>query len=220
MSDLIIDVVGVSKVLQKRNVLNNVSFSMPIGTLYGISGHNGSGKSMLLRVITGLVFPTSGSISVFGQQIGRQVEFPRDTGAMIDGPGILPEYSGMRNLELLAQIRGVVGRDRVVEVLEEVGLDPGDRRPAKMYSMGMKQRLGLAQALLEKPQLLILDEPTNALDREGVEEIHALLKRLHGAGTTVLITSHSQSELDHLCQQTYRMEKGRIAVVDKPNTRL
>ncbi len=214
VKSLAIRVAGVSKTLSGRQVLSGVFLEMPTGTICGICGHNGSGKSMLLRAIVGLVLVDSGTIEVFGQRVGQDVEFPQDVGAMIDGPGLLLDQSGRRNLELLAQIRRRVGLSRVVEVLGQVGLDPGDRRPAKTYSMGMKQRLGIAQALLEQPRLLILDEPSNALDREGVDEIHDLLRGLGQQGVSILLTSHSKSELRGLCHTVFRMERGVLAPLE------
>ncbi|MBI4760792.1 MAG: ABC transporter ATP-binding protein [Chloroflexota bacterium] len=204
----IIEVEKVTKTIKGRLVLKDVSLQVPAGQIYGISGPNGSGKSMLLRVICGLVIPQSGRVEVFGYRIGTEKEFPPETGALIETPGFLPGYSGMDNLLFLAMIRNQITRDEIAEVIRLVGLDPDDPRPVRVYSTGMRQRLGLAQAIMEKPKLLILDEPTNGLDRQGVADIHALLMQLNQKGVTILLTSHSTEELQSLCGKTYWMENG------------
>lgn len=207
---LVIEVENVSKVIKGRRVLEDVSLQVPEGRIYGISGPNGSGKSMLLRVICGLVIPNEGAVRVFGKTIGKEREFPPDTGALIETPGFLPGYSGMDNLRLLAMIRGQVSRQEIAEVIRKVGLDPLDRRPVRTYSTGMRQRLGLAQALMEGPRLLLLDEPTNGLDRQGVQDVHQLLRDLRRNGTTILLTSHSREEMRELCDAVFQMERGHL----------
>jgi ABC-2 type transport system ATP-binding protein len=206
----IIEVEKVSKTINNRQVLKDVSLQVPEGKIYGITGPNGSGKSMLLRVICGLVIPQSGRVDVFGYRIGTEKEFPPDTGALIETPGFLPGYSGMDNLSFLAMIRNQITRDEIAEVIRLVGLNPDDRRPVRVYSTGMRQRLGLAQAIMEKPKLLILDEPTNGLDRQGVADIHTLLMQFKQKGITILLTSHSREELKNLCDQIFWMENGKL----------
>lgn len=206
----VIEVENVSKTIKGKMVLENVSLRVPAGHIYGISGPNGSGKSMLLRVICGLVIPDKGTVRVFGKTIGKEREFPSDTGALIETPGFLPAYSGMENLRLLAMIRGQVSRQEIAEVMRMAGLDPDDRRPVRTYSTGMRQRLGLAQALMERPRLLLLDEPTNGLDRQGVQDVHQLLRELRQDGTTILLTSHSREEILELCDAEFWMERGRL----------
>lgn len=152
---------NVTKHFRQRRVLDGVDFMLPSGVIYGISGANGSGKSVFLRILCGLIHPSSGQVEVFGQKIGVEAEFPPSTGVLIDNPGFLQTESGLRNLELLARIQGKVGREKIIQTLSFVGLDPLDRRPVSAYSTGMRQRLGLAQAIMEDPELLILDEPTN-----------------------------------------------------------
>ena len=147
---------SVSKDIGKRSILIDVNLAVPVGSICGIRGRNGSGKSVCLRVIAGLIRPTRGTISVFGQLLGGKVEFPDATGAMIDGPGVLHEFSAMLNLEMLASIRKLVGQHEIREVIEAVGLDPDDKRPVRTYSTGMRQRLGIAQAIMEAPRLLLL----------------------------------------------------------------
>lgn len=206
----VVVVENVSKRIGKRIVLDHVSLVIPPGQIYGISGPNGAGKSMLLRVIAGLVYPTEGRVFVFGKELGRDIEFPEQTGAVIEKPGFLTHYSGLRNLELLASIRNQITRDEIVAAMKQVGLNPEDRRPVRTYSTGMLQRLGLAQALMEKPKLLLLDEPTSSLDRQGIADFHVLLKQLRSSGVTVLLTSHSAEELKNLCDAVFWMERGQL----------
>lgn len=208
---LVIAVTDVSKQIGNQRVLDNVNLQVPTGQIYGLSGPNGSGKSMLLRVICGLVHPTAGEVRVFGARIGSDVEFPRDTGALIETPGFLPNYGGLKNLQLLAMIRNCITKQDIVSTIRRVGLNPDDPRPVRTYSTGMRQRLGLAQALMEKPRLLLLDEPTNSLDLDGIREIHRLLKELKLQGVTILLTSHSQEEIQALCDAAFMMDKGRLA---------
>lgn len=208
-----ITVSNVSKRFGDRLVLDGINLTVPACRIYGLRGHNGSGKSVLLRIICGLVVPTSGEVTIFGQRIGKDAEFPDNTGALIDQPGFLPHYSGLRNLQLLAMIRNVVTRKEIAETIRLVGLDPTDRRPVRTYSTGMRQRLGLAQALMESPRLLILDEPTNALDREGVKDVHRLVRELTSRGVTILLTSHSQEEIQDLCDAVFEIDRGHLSPV-------
>ncbi len=206
----VIAVQDVTKRIGKRTILDRISLSVPVAQIYGISGPNGAGKSVLLRVISGLVRASEGEVIVFGERIGQDTEFPRLTGILIDRPGFLSNYSGLKNLELLASIRNQITRDEIISVLDIVGLSPEDTRVTRTYSTGMLQRLGIAQAIMEKPKLLLLDEPTNSLDRQGVSDIHAILKRLRLEGVTILLTSHSTEELESLCDVVYWIERGRL----------
>lgn len=206
----VIELRGVSKRFGQRQVLSDVNLVVPAGHIYGISGPNGTGKSILLRIISGLVYADAGEVIVFGERIGREAEFPRNTGALIDGPGFLPHYSGSRNLQLLAMIRNQITREEIAATLRKVGLDPDDSRPVKTYSTGMRQRLGIAQALMEKPKLLLLDEPTNGLDLDGIHDTHRLLKEMKANGVTILLTSHSREEIRELCDAAFSMDKGHL----------
>lgn len=210
--DNAIEVRNVSKQIKSDIILDDINFTLPVGSIYGITGHNGSGKSMLLRIITGLVHPSSGDVVVFGQPLGKAVEFAPDTGALIDVPGFLPRYSGFRNLELLAMIRRIIGKDEIEDALRKVGLDPHDKRPFRTYSTGMRQRLGIAQAIMEHPRLLILDEPTRGIDEEGTENIRQLILDLRKQGMSILITSHFNDELESVCDNVYMMNRGRLTV--------
>ena len=199
----------VTKYIRKNCVLDDVSMELEAGKIYGFVGVNGSGKTMLFRAISGLIRPTEGSIYVFGKRIGEDVSFPEDLGLMIENVGFWPEYTGKKNLELLASIRKKIGEKEIEEAMERVGLNPKDQRTYKKYSLGMKQRLGIAQAVMEKPQLLILDEPTNALDEDGVELIRKVIREENERGATVLIATHNKEDAQELCEACYRMSEGK-----------
>jgi ABC-2 type transport system ATP-binding protein len=210
MDNLIIKAENIQKHFGKKMVLEGLDFKLPAGQIYAICGKNGSGKSVFLRILTGLMFPNLGKVAVFGRQIGTEVEFPSDTGALIDHPGFLLNESGRRNLILLAKISGKATPEKIDETLRFVGLDPGDRKPFKTYSVGMRQRLGLAQAIMEDPDLLILDEPTAGLDFDGQREIYEYLVELRKQGKTILFTSHSQGEIKLLCDKAFLLTDGKL----------
>ncbi len=210
---LIINAQDIHKRFGDKQVLDGLDFELPAGQIYAICGKNGSGKSVFLRILTGLMFPTSGQVTIFGQRIGPEVEFPAHTGALIDHPGFLLNESGRRNLLLLAKISGKATPEKIDETLRFVDLDPGDRKPFKTYSVGMRQRLGLAQAIMEDPELLILDEPTAGLDFDGQREIYEYLIELRKQGKTILITSHSQGEIKLLCDKAFLMKEGKLDVI-------
>jgi ABC-2 type transport system ATP-binding protein len=201
---------GVSEVLRGRTILEDVSLEVSPAQIVGLSGLNGSGKSTLLKIISGFIVPTRGRVVVFGKEIGKEVEFPDKTGVLIEKPGFLTYMSGMKNLELLASIRGEIGKEDIREVIKLVGLDPDDKRPVRAYSTGMIQRLGIAQALMEHPELLLLDEPTSNLDREGITIVHTVLKELQERGITILLTSPNMEELRHICGTIFWVENGRL----------
>lgn len=210
MNDLI-KVDHATKVIKGRTVLDDVSLELERGGTYGFSGVNGSGKTMLFRAIGGLIHLTSGSVEVFGQKIGSDVDFPSNMGIVLGSSGFMDEKTGRRNLEMLASIRGVIGLPEVDDIMRRVGLDPEDDRPFSAYSLGMRQRLSIAQAVMERPQLLILDEPTNALDVDGVDMVIELLLEEHGRGATILVASHNEPKLESLCDRRFRMVGGRVA---------
>jgi ABC-2 type transport system ATP-binding protein len=205
-----ITVEHVTKQIGGRVILDDINLNLPVGSTSGITGHNGAGKSILLRVICGLVFPTSGKVKIFGEELGKEIEFPRNCGTLIDEPGLLPQYSGFDNLYLLSRIRNRVDRENIQDTIRLVGLDPYDKRPAKNYSTGMRQRLGIAIAIMENPDLLLLDEPTSGLDQQGVKDIHQLLQNVHKRGVTILLTSHDRNEVDLLCDAMYEMNSGKL----------
>lgn len=206
----VISAQGITKRFGKRVIMDGVDFELPAGHIYAICGANGSGKSVFLRILVGLIHPTQGQVAIFGQRIGEEAEFPRSTGALIDHPGFLLNESGFRNLLLLAKISGGATPAKIAETLYFVGLDPHDRKPVKAYSVGMRQRLGLAQAIMEDPELLILDEPTAGLDFDGQREIYDYLIELRRQGKTILITSHSQAEIKLLCDRAFLLAEGML----------
>lgn len=204
----------VSKYIRKNCVLDDVNMELEAGKIYGFVGVNGSGKTMLFRAISGLIRPTEGKITVFGKQIGEDVSFPKDLGLMIENVGFWPEYTGKKNLELLASIRKKIGEKEIEEAMQRGGLNPNDKRTYKKYSLGMKQRLGIAQAIMEQPKLLILDEPTNALDEDGVELIRKVIREENEKGATVLIATHNKEDVQELCETCYRMSEGKAKMLE------
>ena len=200
----------VTKSFGREVVLRDVCAAMRGGEIHGIVGRNGSGKTVLLKCIAGLSRVDRGTIRVDGKTIGRDVETPPRLGAIIETPGFLPNYSGFRNLKFLADIRRKIDALDVCEAMERVGLDPDSRKHVSRYSLGMRQRLGIAQALMERPKLLILDEPMNGLDNEGVEDMRALFCALRDEGRTLLIASHNPIDIETLCDHVYEMDAGRM----------
>src|SRR3712207_2181815 len=181
------------------------------GKIYGIVGTNGSGKSMMFKAICGLINSTKGEIKVFDEII-KDGSFPKSTGIIIENPGFLPQYSGFKNLKILASINNIVSNEDIKNVISLVGLEPNDKRAVKKYSLGMKQRLGIAQALMEKPKLLILDEPMNGLDEDGVKLIRDILLGLKKESVTILLASHNKEDISELCDEVYKMKKGVLSV--------
>ena len=204
----IISVENVSLTIGPAHILRGVSIQFEEGLIHGIVGRNGSGKTMLMKCICGFIRPTTGRIFVDGRQVGRDVDFPPDLGLLIETPGFVPYYSGLKNLALLAAINRRVSKEQLNACMEQLGLgDAKDKRVSK-YSMGMRQRLGIAQAIMEDPKLLILDEPLNGLDEQGVQDIRALLLDLKRQGKTILLSSHNGEDIDLLCDSVCRMAGG------------
>lgn len=212
MSEIIV-VDNVSLTLKKTPILKNVSVSFEEGLIHGLIGRNGSGKTMLMKCICGFIHTTAGSIKVDGNIIGDDVDFPPDVGLIIETPGFIPGYSGLRNLKLLAGLNNKIRTEDIRNTMKQVGLDPDLRRSVKKYSLGMRQRLGLAQAIMEDPKLLILDEPFNGLDKDGVGDMRKYLLDLKAKGKTILIASHSAEDIDILCDTVHEMEKGEISLI-------
>jgi ABC-2 type transport system ATP-binding protein len=204
---------AVRKAFHNTTVFKGVNLSIPKGSITGISGPNGAGKSMLLRIICGLVQPSEGQVSVFGQQVGVDVDFPARTGALIDMPGFVPNWSGFKNLHMLAEINGRVDKLRIAEVLSIVGLDENNHQAVSTYSIGMQKRLGIAQAILEEPELLLLDEPTDSIDQDGWKGIYEYLIALKDNGTAILLTSNKLDEINILCDQAYLLKDKKLTPV-------
>ena len=208
---MIIDIKNVSLRIGKTDILKSINISFEEGRIHGLIGRNGSGKTMLMKCICGFIRPTSGIITVGGKQIGKDIDFPENMGIIIEAPGFIPYYSGYKNLKLLAGLRGNIGKNEIIKSMEQVGLDPYLKRHVRKYSLGMRQRLGLAQAIMENPDLLILDEPMSGLDKEGVSDMRGYLKLFREQGKTILIASHSAEDISILCDTVCEMDKGVLS---------
>lgn len=206
----VIEINHVTKRYEKNEVLKDVSLTCQAGNIYGLIGRNGSGKTVLLKSICGFVIPTAGEVRVWGKQVGKDVDFPENIGFIIESPGFLLQESGLRNLKHLASIRGKIGIDEIRQSMTTVGLDPDLTRPVGKYSLGMRQRLGIAQAIMEQPDLLILDEPMNGLDNQGVEHIRSVLLSLKKKGVTIVLASHFKEDISYLCDEVYQMDAGTL----------
>lgn len=215
MQESIIYINNVYKSFKETRVLDNITIAFEKGRIHGLVGRNGSGKTMLLKCICGFVPVTSGEITVNGKRIGKDVDVPEDVGIIIEAPGFLPNYSGYRNLKFLAMIKNRIGKEEIRAAIKRVGLDPDSRKWVGKYSLGMRQRLGIAQAIMENPSVLMLDEPMNGLDTSGVAEIRNLLQELRGQGHTILLATHSMEDVDMLCDTVSRMEAGKLSVIKK-----
>lgn len=203
-----ITVKNLSLTIKKTEILKNIDVAFESGKIHGLIGRNGSGKTMLMKCICGFVKPTEGEIFVAGKKIGRDLDFPDNTGIIIETPGFIPYYSGYKNLKLLADLKNKIDKQQIRNTMVQVGLDPDLKRHVRKYSLGMRQRLGLAQAIMEDPELLILDEPMNGLDKEGVADMRQYLLDLKEQGKTILIASHSSEDIDILCDTVSEMDKG------------
>lgn len=203
-----IQVSHVTKRFGEDVILKDVSMELAEGRVYGIVGNNGSGKTVLMKCICGFLLASSGTVEVFGQRIGKDVDFPESLGVIIETPGFLTNLTGRKNLEILAGMRRRISQADVRLVLRRVGLDPDMKKPVAKYSLGMRQRLGIAQAIMEDPKLLILDEPFNGLDRHGAAEIRKLLLELKEQRKTILLASHNEEDIRILCDEVYEMDGG------------
>ena len=207
---MLITIKSVSLIIKKTEILKSISIEFEKGKIHGLIGRNGSGKTMLMKCICGFVKPTNGTIIVDGKQIGKDCDFPENVGIIIETPGFIPYYSGYKNLKLLADLNKKINGDKIKETMKQVGLDPNLKRHVKKYSLGMRQRLGLAQAIMENPDLLILDEPMNGLDKDGVSDMRKYLLELKEHGKTILIASHSAEDIEILCDTVCEMDKGLL----------
>lgn len=210
---MMIEVQNVSLKVKTATILEDINFQCEQGQICGIIGRNGSGKTMLMKCICGFVHPTAGTIRVSEKVIGKDTDFIPDAGIIIETPGFIPNYSGYKNLHILASIQNKIGKKEIREAMEKVGLDPDRKRSVKKYSLGMRQRLGLAQAIMEDPSVLILDEPFNGLDKEGVQDMRKYLLKLKDEGKAIVVCSHSSEDIQVLCDKVYEMEHGRMTVL-------
>jgi len=207
-----IDIKDVSLNLNKRQILDHVSLKLQEGKIYGLVGNNGSGKTMLMKCVCGFIHPTSGIVLADEKVIGKDVDYLPDAGVIIETPGFISYYSGLQNLKVLAGIKNKIDNSQIRGAMKRVGLDPDLKLPVKKYSLGMRQRLGLAQAIMESPSVLILDEPMNGLDKNGVEEIRQLLLSMKNDHKTIVIASHNAEDIQVLCDEVYEMENGKLEV--------
>ncbi len=203
---------NVTKRFKETTAVEGVTVSFEIGKIYGIIGRNGSGKTVLFKCICGLLTVTEGEITVLEQPVGDGIHVPKGVGAIIENPGFLPNASGYRNLYYLAALSGKPDRQKIRDTIALVGLDPDSKKHVGNYSLGMRQRLGLAQAIMEDPELLILDEPMNGLDNQGVQDMRILLKELRAKGKTIILASHSQEDIAVLCDVVYQMDAGKLTI--------
>lgn len=202
---IFIDHVG--KAFRKEQVLSDVNLVILPGQICGIIGKNGSGKTVLMKCICGFLKPDKGSIRVNGKTVGRECDFPERLGVIIETPGFLPSLSGYRNLKILADLKGEIGKQEIRKTMERVGLNPGMKKPVAKYSLGMRQRLGIAQAIMENPDVLVLDEPFNGLDKEGAAAMRRLVQELKAQGKAVLLASHNAQDIEELCDVVHEMEE-------------
>lgn len=205
-----ISVENVSLTIGKHEILKDISLKVKRGTIHGLIGRNGSGKTMLMKCICGFVRPTRGRIVVDGAVVGQEVDFPEHIGIIIETPGFLSMKSGYQNLALLAGLNRRIGKERIRECMQMVDLDPDSKLSVGKYSLGMRQRLGLAQAIMEEPSLLILDEPFNGLDLDGVQDMRKYLLQLRAEGKTILLSSHHAEDIAVLCDEVLELDKGKV----------
>lgn len=206
-----IEIKNVTKTIHGQTVIQDVSASMQSGKIYGLQGINGSGKTMLMRLVSGLIHPTGGSIGINGKVLGKDITFPESIGLFLENPAFLDGYSGFQNLKMLASIQNKVDDAKIRDTISAVGLDPDDRKKYRKYSLGMKQRLGIAAAVVEEPEIIILDEPTNSLDTDGIELVKAILLSQRERGALAIISCHDLSILQMMSDEIFLLESGRIA---------
>ncbi|MCL2083306.1 MAG: ATP-binding cassette domain-containing protein [Oscillospiraceae bacterium] len=206
-----IEVQGVSKIIQKQTVIQDVSATMQSGKIYGFQGINGSGKTMLMRLVSGLIRPTRGSIKINKKILGKDITFPESIGLFLENPAFLDGYSGFQNLKMLASIQKRIDNTKIKNTILSVGLDPNDKKKYRKYSLGMKQRLGIAAAIAENPEIVIMDEPTNSLDTDGVELVKTILSEQRERGALAIISCHDLSILQLMSDEILLLESGRIA---------
>ena len=207
MNEIIIS--GISKTIKGTEILKNIDLKLRGGKIYGLYGSNGSGKTMLLRAVAGLIRIDSGSIIINGKQLHKETDFPESIGVVIENPQFWDGYTGFENLKILASIKKQINDEAIRATLEKVGLDLGDKKTVKKYSLGMKQKLGIAQAIMESPDIILLDEPTNALDKKSTENIRGIIAEEAARGAIVVIASHVEADLD-ICDIRYEMSDGEI----------
>lgn len=213
MHNIAIRLENVSKDFGKDRVLKSVTRDFERGKIHGVVGNNGSGKTVMFKCICGFLQPTEGKIWVDDKRIGVDVDFPQDIGIIIETPGFLPQYTGVKNLEILASLKKKISVEQIADTIRRVGLDPTMKKPVGKYSLGMRQRLGIAQAIMESPSLMILDEPMNGLDKHAVKDMRELFKSLKNDGRTILIASHNVTDIEELCDTVCEMDGGVMTML-------
>ncbi len=201
---------NVTKRIKENTVLDNVSYTFKSGFVYGLYGQNGSGKTMLLRAISGLINLDSGSIFIDGEKLHDKIEFPPETGIVIENMELLPECSAKRNIQMLAKIKNIADEKDIIFSLERVGLDPDSDKKVKKFSLGMKQRLNIAQAIFENQKIILLDEPTNALDEDAVQLIYKIIREEKSRGATIIVATHNKEDLKEVCDVILKIAEGKI----------
>lgn len=201
---------NVTKRIKENTVLDNVSYTFKSGFVYGLYGQNGSGKTMLLRAISGLINLDSGSIFIDGEKLHDKIEFPPETGIVIENMELLPECSAKRNLQMLAKIKNIADEKDIIFSMERVGLDPDSDKKVKKFSLGMKQRLNIAQAIFENQKIILLDEPTNALDEDAVQLIYKIIREEKSRGATIIVATHHKEDLKEVCDVILKIAEGKI----------
>lgn len=207
-----IELKDVKKDIRKATVLKDINVRFESGKVYGLQGKNGCGKTMLMRIICGLIKPTQGSVDINGKILWKDMSFPESIGTLIENPAFIDGYTGFKNLKILASIKGKITDDDIRDAITRVGLDPDDKRKYRKYSLGMKQKLGIACAFMEYPDIVILDEPINAIDKDGVVLARAILDDLKKRDKIIIIACHDAEEMKILADEIIQMEEGRIKV--------
>lgn len=207
---MFLEITNVGKKIGADDVLSDISLSMEKGKIYGLQGKNGCGKSMLMRVMCGLVLPSVGEIKIDGKILGKDISFPQSVGVFIEKPGFLDSYSGFQNLAMLASIKKIVDGTEVKEVLKRVGLQDVMHKKFRKYSLGMKQKLGIAAAIMEHPDMIILDEPSNALDEKSEERLWQIVREEKNRGALVIISCHAADVLEKISDEIFKMDMGQI----------
>lgn len=208
MNDSIIKLEHYTKIIKENTILNDITLELKSGKIYAFVGHNGSGKSMLFKAICGFIKPTSGKVKVRNKVISKDICFPEKIGILIETVGLLPNLTAFENLKILARIQNKITDNDIKDTLSMVGLDPENKKPIKKYSLGMKQKVGIAQAIMEKPEIIILDEPMNGLDLESVNNIRNIILDLKAKGNTILLASHNESDIDILADEIFQLNNG------------
>lgn len=212
MTDIKIE--NVSKKIKSNMILKNIDMELTSGHIYGFRGKNGCGKTMLMRCICGLIIPTEGKIIINGKELHKDIKIPESIGALIENPAFLPQYTGFKNLKMLASLKGKISDEEVKLAINRAGLDPDDKRTYKKYSLGMKQKLGIANAIMGEPDIIVLDEPINALDEISVENVKKVFLELKEKGKLIIAACHDREELEYLCDIIYELKDGEIAEME------